>query len=88
MVFAGVIVALFRFNFATKEKVAITAMNMLSSPSGTTIDEIGKRLLTDYILPFEMASILLLSALVGAAYIARRGDEARREGRRATEISR
>ena len=45
----------------------------LPTPVGTTVDEIGTRLLTDYVLPFEIASILLLAALVGAAYIARRG---------------
>jgi NADH-quinone oxidoreductase subunit J len=38
-----------------------------------TVDEIGARLMTDYLLAFELASVLLLAALVGAAYIARRG---------------
>jgi NADH-quinone oxidoreductase subunit J len=32
----------------------------------------GIRLMTDYLLPFETVSIILLAALIGAAYIARR----------------
>jgi len=31
--------------------------------------------LTSYLLPFEVASVVLLVALVGAAYIARRKSE-------------
>ena len=36
-----------------------------------TAAEIGKLMLTDYLLPFELLSIVLLVALVGAAMIAR-----------------
>ena len=39
-------------------------------PSGT-IHEIGKLLMIDYLLPFEVASILLLVALIGAALLSR-----------------
>jgi len=38
----------------------------------TTIPTLGKQLLTQYILAFELTGILLLIALVGAAYIAKR----------------
>ena len=37
-----------------------------------TVAAIGKLLLTDYLLPFEIISILLLSALMGAALLSRR----------------
>ncbi|MEZ0542578.1 NADH-quinone oxidoreductase subunit J family protein [Fibrella arboris] len=37
----------------------------------TTIDVIGQQLMTEYVLPFEMISILLLVALVGAGYLAK-----------------
>ncbi len=40
--------------------------------SNGTAEEIGKLLLTDYLLPFEVVSIVLLVALIGAAMIARR----------------
>ena len=36
-----------------------------------TTKELGKLLLTDYLVPFELASILLLAALVGAMRLAR-----------------
>lgn len=45
----------------------------LSEPSLTstdTIERIGENLMTTYLLPFEIAGILLLVALIGAAVIA------------------
>jgi NADH-quinone oxidoreductase subunit J len=41
-----------------------------------TIEAIGAMLLGDYISPFEFASILLLVALVGAAFLVRREEKA------------
>ena len=38
----------------------------------STVSLIGKLLLTKYLLPFEMISILLLAALIGAALLSRR----------------
>ena len=38
----------------------------------TTVKDIGTLLLTKYLLPFEVASLLLLAALVGAALLSRR----------------
>jgi NADH-quinone oxidoreductase subunit J len=37
-----------------------------------TVHDIGILLMTDYLLPFEIASVLLLGALVGAAFLARK----------------
>jgi NADH-quinone oxidoreductase subunit J len=37
-----------------------------------TVSQIGRLLLTDYLLPFEIASIVLLVALIGSAMLARR----------------
>ena len=37
-----------------------------------TAPQIGELLLTNYVLPFEIASVILLVALIGAAMIARR----------------
>ncbi len=36
-----------------------------------TVKEIGRALLTEYLVPFEVASVLLLVVLIGAAYLAR-----------------
>ncbi len=44
--------------------------NIAAVPSTLVI--IGKHLFTDYLLPFELASVLLLVALVGAIILARR----------------
>lgn len=38
-----------------------------------TVASIGKMLMIDYLLPFEITSVLLLGALIGAAMLARRG---------------
>jgi len=42
----------------------------------TTASNIGVMLLTTYLLPFEIASVILLVALIGAAMIARREKKA------------
>ena len=38
----------------------------------STVNTIGKLLLNEYLLPFEIVSILLLAALMGAALLSRR----------------
>ncbi|MXV17780.1 NADH-quinone oxidoreductase subunit J family protein [Hufsiella ginkgonis] len=40
-----------------------------------TIHLLGVRLMTNYLLPFELASVFLLMALIGAAHLARKGKE-------------
>ena len=42
---------------------------------GTKSKEIGNAIFSDFILPFEVVSVLLLAALVGAVVIARRDNE-------------
>ena len=41
-------------------------------PLTNTVKGLGELLLTKYLLPFEIASIVLLIAIIGAAYLARR----------------
>ncbi len=47
---------------------------LFNEPIGwqSTIQTIGKQLMTEYVVPFEIAGILLLAALVGATYLAAR----------------
>ena len=45
----------------------------LTTIEGTT-EILGQMILTEYLLPFEAVSVLLLSALIGAAMLSRRGD--------------
>ncbi len=67
----GVCVGLFALLF----RVVITTPWSLPGP--TSIGEeatvrIGEHLFTDYLLPFELASVLLLMAMIGAIVLARR----------------
>jgi NADH:ubiquinone oxidoreductase subunit 6 (subunit J) len=47
------------------------------SPS---VEQIGTALLTDYLVPFEVASVLLLVVMIGAAYLARPEKRIERQG--------
>ena len=63
--FAGLAVTLFKWTGINAQASAI--------PAGTdTIMELGKALTTPnlYVLPFEVASVLLLAALIGSVYVA------------------
>lgn len=72
VIFAGVYSALKQTQWRAVGGAAVSDA-LIAEPHGTTVFVIGERLLSDFVLPFEIASILLLAALVGAAYIARRG---------------
>jgi len=48
------------------------AISTATGAGNTAIVVIGQHFFTDYLLPFELASILLLMALVGAVILARR----------------
>jgi NADH-quinone oxidoreductase subunit J len=72
MFFAGIfsliiIVGLIFIALTTKWYSAVPSAEVSS-----TIELIGKSLLTNYLLAFESASVLLLIAIIGAALIARR----------------
>ncbi|MDQ4024506.1 MAG: NADH-quinone oxidoreductase subunit J [Actinomycetota bacterium] len=43
--------------------------------AGTTSEQVGEAIFSDFVLPFEVVSMLLLAALVGAIVIARRDKE-------------
>jgi NADH-quinone oxidoreductase subunit J len=44
---------------------------MTPNPDGFEVARIGWSLLTTYLVPFELASVLLLAVMIGAAYLAR-----------------
>lgn len=48
------------------------AVDLTLAPPASSVETIGIHFFTDYLLPFELASILLLMALVGAVVLARR----------------
>ena len=66
---AGVFVILFRVISKTSWNIVPEAEAQFSP----TAEKIGNLLMTDFLIPFEIVSVLLLAALVGAAFIARKG---------------
>lgn len=54
--------------------VVVTPWSISLAPAAgeSATVEIGKHLFTDFLLPFELASVLLLMALIGAIVLARR----------------
>jgi NADH-quinone oxidoreductase subunit J len=44
------------------------------SAIGGNTEQVAALLYTDYLIPFEVASMLLLAAMVGAIFFARRAD--------------
>ena len=61
--------------FALLIRVAFTTLWALPGPEPVGEDatiRIGEHLFTDYLLPFELASVLLLIAMIGAIVLARR----------------
>ena len=48
--------------------------------AGATVDAIAMALFNEYALPFEIISILLLVAIIGAVFLARRPEEDERAG--------
>ncbi len=51
--------------------ILIQPLDTEAVPAQVPIQKLGALLMTDYVLPFELVSVLLLAALVGAIVIAR-----------------
>lgn len=72
IVFAGfisvAIIGLLIYLFGTTKWNVVTTHKEISS----SVNVIGSKMLTNYLLAFESASVLLLIAIIGAALIARR----------------
>lgn len=65
------IVCLLLFGLIASVSVSTTFEEKAVRPFKPTTAEIGELLLTKFLLPFEVVSVLLLAALVGAAIISR-----------------
>ena len=67
-----VLFAILTFLILQSPQLTVTA-SQLPSETGVLLEDLGRALVDvdRFILPFELASILLLAALVGAIYIAR-----------------
>lgn len=61
--------------FGASEPAWIThakEMDMAIKPADNTVQHIGVQLMTQYLLPFEIVSVLLMMALIGAAHLTRK----------------
>lgn len=68
---AGGVVALGLFVGLALAVVRMTFPEPDVLPPGYHVEEIGRELLTTYLVPFELASVLLLAVMIGAAFLAR-----------------
>lgn len=62
------------FIAALRQAEAIKTQQLSMGGEAGLIKTLGKTLFTDYVLPFEISSVLFLSAMVGAVVIAKKGD--------------
>jgi NAD(P)H-quinone oxidoreductase subunit 6 len=67
LVCAGLFALLSTVSIATPWAISTTAI-----PQASSIVRIAKHFFTDFLLPFELASVLLLMSMVGAIILARR----------------
>lgn len=65
------LLAILKVNFSSIQWIA-QAQQSNGVIAHSTLSGVGVKLMTDFVLPFEVAGILLMAALLGAAYIAGR----------------
>jgi NADH-quinone oxidoreductase subunit J len=62
------------FVAALRQAEGLQAQQLNMGGDAGLIKVLGKTLFTDYVLPFEISSVLFLSAMVGAVVIGKKGD--------------
>ena len=62
------------FVAALRQAEGLQAQQLNMGGEAGLIKVLGKTLFTDYVLPFEISSVLFLSAMVGAVVIGKKGD--------------
>ena len=65
---AGIVV----YSFTRDPSAPVAAASALPVEIQGNVEQIGWILYTDYLIPFEVASVLLLVAMVGAIVLAKR----------------
>ena len=66
----GLAISLLFFGLLTAMLISAPWPNTISPITQDTVAALGNALLDQYLLPFEVASVLLLAALIGAAFVA------------------
>lgn len=72
--FAGLLIAEAFYVIRLVKPIEMPAADDSAQAVGTTLS-VGTKLFTDYLLPFEVTSVLILMAIVGAMVLARRGED-------------
>lgn len=65
------LLVIFSVNFRELDWIAY-AMEQEAPAASSVVQPIGQLMLSAYVLPFELAGLLLLVALIGAAFVAKR----------------
>jgi NADH-quinone oxidoreductase subunit J len=68
----GCVLLFFILSIISSQAATFLDISTLSTPANSMVENVGINTMTRYLLPFEAVSILLLIALIGAAYLARR----------------
>lgn len=68
---AGAVVCLLLFGGLVAGVLRQDWSGAVSQPAWFSVAGFGEALLTTYLVPFELASVLLLAVMIGAAYLAR-----------------
>ncbi|PTX21091.1 NADH dehydrogenase subunit J [Pontibacter mucosus] len=69
LILVGLSYAILKANVASLPWLQPSEVDVLGNQK-STVQSIGIKLMTDFVVPFELASLLLLIALMGAAYVA------------------
>jgi NADH-quinone oxidoreductase subunit J len=59
---------------AALKNAEVKGQSAISQGNIGLIEHLGKALFTDYVVPFEISSVLFLSAMVGAVVVGKKGD--------------
>jgi len=68
---AGAVVCLALFGGLIAAVIRQDWSGMAAEPGRFSVADFGEALLTTYLVPFELASVLLLAVMIGSAYLAR-----------------
>jgi NADH-quinone oxidoreductase subunit J len=71
-VISGGLLSLVLIASTRSTEIAIAGKNVVNREGIGFVENLGKTLFNEYLLPFELASVLLLSAMVGAIFLSKK----------------
>jgi NADH-quinone oxidoreductase subunit J len=76
LVFAGFIAVFLLAELLIAAKSGLGGLEVAAGATGSSPTEIGRLLFTKYLYPFEITSVLIIAALVGAIVLAKKKEKA------------